>query len=296
MHRAKKSLGQNFLKSKEALLKIIEAGDIKPEDIVLEIGPGKGALTEFLIQKAGKVIVIEKDRELVPLLEETFKDAVAAGKLEIREGDILEFNPSQLKEIIQKNSYSESSITSNNSSNKSYKLIANIPYYITGAIIQQFLTADFQPERTVLLLQKEVAQRIVARPEYSHSGTAKESILSISVKVYGTPKYISTVKAKYFSPQPKVDSGILLIENISRNFFKDINEERFFEIMKAGFAHKRKMLLGNLKEYFEKNNVSNSRQESTNLEEIFDNLNINKKARAEDLTLEQWSDLVKNLS
>lgn len=256
-HFAKKSLGQNFLKSKEALLKIIDAGDIKADDIVLEIGPGKGALTDYLVKLAGKVIAIEKDRELIPLLQEKYKEYINSGRMDIKEGDILEFDPELLKFY-----------------ELPYKVIANIPYYITGALIQKFLTASYQPELMVLLLQKEVAQRICAKD-------GKESILSMSVKAFGTPKYISTVKAKYFSPEPKVDSAIILISDISRNFFSNITEEHFFKIMKAGFAHKRKMVLGNLREALE----------VTNLEETFDSLSINKKARAEDLTLEQWKQL-----
>jgi 16S rRNA (adenine1518-N6/adenine1519-N6)-dimethyltransferase len=294
MHRPKKSLGQNFLKSKEALLKIIDAGDIKADDIVLEVGPGKGALTDYLVKLAGKVIAVEKDRELIPLLLEKYHGEITENKFDLIEQDILEFDPNQLKQLDSKNT----GVTNN-----SYKIIANIPYYITGALIQKFLTAHHQPERMVLLLQKEVAQRIVARNSSKNLAPEKESILSMSVKAYGTPKYIGTVKAKYFSPQPKVDSGILLIENISRDFFSDLSEDKFFEIMKAGFAHKRKMLLGNLKEHFvkkdEKNSVVNESPlpagGSNHLEEIFEKTNINKKARAEDLTLEQWKRLVREI-
>jgi 16S rRNA (adenine1518-N6/adenine1519-N6)-dimethyltransferase len=256
MHRPKKSLGQNFLKSQEALRDIITAGDIKADDVILEIGPGKGALTDLLLQHAGKVIAIEKDRELIALLSEQYKQEIEEKKLVLLEDDALEFDIFFIK--------------------GNYKLIANIPYYITGALIQKFLTALHQPEHMVLLVQKEVAQRIVARDK-------KESILSMSVKAYGTPKYIGTVKAKYFSPAPKVDSAVILVEKISRDFFQDISEALFFEIMKKGFAHKRKMLIGNLKEYAQITNKS--------LEEIFDSLHINKKARAEDLTLEQWKQL-----
>jgi phospholipid N-methyltransferase len=146
MHYAKKSLGQNFLKSKEALHKIMDAGDVVANDIVLEIGPGKGALTDMLLTSAGKVIAVEKDQSLVSLLKEKYVSQIEAGKLDIKEGDILEFDPTVLKFY-----------------EFPYKLIANIPYYITGAVIQKFLTAEYQPERMVLLVQKEVAQRIVAK-------------------------------------------------------------------------------------------------------------------------------------
>ncbi|MDQ3014810.1 MAG: 16S rRNA (adenine(1518)-N(6)/adenine(1519)-N(6))-dimethyltransferase RsmA [bacterium] len=259
MHFAKKSLGQNFLKSKEALRDLVEAGDILPTDIILEVGPGKGVLTRELIAKAKKVIAVEKDSRLIEILNEEFKDVIQAGKLEIIEQDILEFDPEVLKK-----------------EGESYKIIANIPYYITGTFLQKFLEHSFQPSRMVVMVQKEVVQRIVARDN-------KESILSLSVKAFGTPKYVSTVKAKYFSPEPKVDSAIILISNISRNFFTDISEEHFFTIMKAGFAHKRKMVIGNLKE--------KGIADAQILGSLFDSLSINKKARAEDLTLEQWKQI-----
>jgi len=253
---AKKSLGQNFLKSKEALRDIITAGNVTADDTILEIGPGKGTLTEILLEHAGTVIALEKDAELIPLLQEKFASHVASEKLILKKQDVLEYEPTLEK----------------------YKLIANIPYYITGLIIQKFLTASHQPEKMVLLVQKEVAERIVARD-------GKESILSISVKAFGTPKYISTVKAKYFSPQPKVDSAIIAINNISKNFFADISEEKFFEIVKAGFAHKRKVLIGNLKE----------KAGGKDLKAIFSNIGIPEKARAEDIKLEDWKKLVQEL-
>lgn len=222
-HRAKKALGQNFLKSQSALMSIVSAGEIHADTIVLEIGPGKGALTEKLIFFAAKVIAIEKDDSLYEFLKDKFKDAIAAGKLDLIHGDILDFNP-KIFEFYK----------------MPYKIIANIPYNITGAILKKFLSDKNHPEQMVLLVQKEVADRIVARDK-------KESILSISVKAYGDPKYISKVPARYFSPAPKVDSAIISINNISKNNFTDIDETRFFEIVKSGFAHKRKKLLGNLK-------------------------------------------------
>jgi 16S rRNA (adenine1518-N6/adenine1519-N6)-dimethyltransferase len=260
-HHAKKSLGQNFLKSKEALRDIVAAGNISATDVILEIGPGKGVLTEQLLQKAGKVIAVEKDTELVALLTEKFKKEINTGTLELITADILTFDPTAfgLKPSV-------------------YKIIANIPYYITGAIIEKFLTAEVQPERMVLLLQKEVAKRIVAHDE-------KESILSISVKAFGTPKYIGTVKAKYFSPAPKVDSAILLIENISHTFFNDLDEQHFFSVVKAGFAHKRKMLMGNLKKQFP----------DKDSEKIFSDKKISPTIRAEDISLTDWKEIAKAL-
>ena len=260
-HRAKKSLGQNFLKSMVALNKIIEAGEIKPNDIILEIGPGKGALTEKLLEKAGYVIAIEKDKDLYELLKIKFEKEIQNKKLILINDDCLKFNPESYK--LKANSY---------------KLIANIPYNITGAILKKFLTEKNQPNMMVLMVQHEVAKRIIANDK-------KESILSISVKAYGEPKMVMKVPARYFSPAPKVDSAIIKISNISRKLFKQNSqgrslrnfEERFWEIIHAGFAHKRKKLSNNLK----KTTVQERPGQWRN-------------ARAEDLSLQDWINLVKN--
>jgi 16S rRNA (adenine1518-N6/adenine1519-N6)-dimethyltransferase len=284
--KAKKSLGQNFLKSEMALKKIIEAGEIKPDDIILEIGPGKGALTKQLLAYSCQLIAVEKDKDLCELLKNKFEKEISTGQLKLINGDILDFDLSyHLKAI-------------------SYKLIANIPYNITGAILKKFLTEKNQPERMILMVQHEVAKRIVASDK-------KESILSISVKAYGEPKMIMKVPARYFSPSPKVDSAIIAIKNISRKNFlpplldkegvgsgnsknhhlaptkvgalllnkeeNRIDEEKFWEIVKTGFAHKRKKLSGNLKSL-----------KSVKLGQLGDK-------RAEDLTLADWINLAKML-
>jgi 16S rRNA (adenine1518-N6/adenine1519-N6)-dimethyltransferase len=256
--KAKKSLGQNFLKSIPALNAIVLAGEIKKDDIVLEIGPGKGALTEKLLEKAGVVIAIEKDNDLLEILQEKFKEEIKNGKFILINEDVLNY---EIKE-------------------KNYKIIANIPYNITGAILKKFLTSENQPERMVLMVQNEVARRIVAKD-------GDESILSISVKAYGKPKIIMKVSARYFSPAPKVDSAIIAINNISRETFNknNIKEETFWELVKNGFAHKRKVLVSNLKDLHKKEKIL----------EIFEKLNISEKTRAEDLTLENWSAITKML-
>jgi 16S rRNA (adenine1518-N6/adenine1519-N6)-dimethyltransferase len=257
IHKAKKSLGQNFLKSEPALKKIIEAGEVSLNDIILEIGPGKGALTKKLLEKAGHVIAIEKDRNLVEFLKEKFEKEIKNKKLILVEDDCLKFNPKDYK-----------------LETKNYKLIANIPYNITGAILKKFLTEKNQPTMMVLMVQNEVAKRILARD-------GKESILSISVKAYGTPKMEMKVPARYFSPAPKVDSAIISIKNISRDFFikNKIEEDKFWEIIRAGFAHKRKKLSSNLKK--SKIYIENS------------HINTLENKRAEELLLEDWINLVK---
>lgn len=249
---AKKSLGQNFLTSEGALADILEAAEVKAGDNVLEIGPGRGALTKRLLEKGAVVTAIEKDRELVPLLSEQFSKAVSSGQLILIEADILEFDVSSLA--------------------TPYKLIANIPYYITGQIFRMFLEGvKIPPLSMTLLVQKEVAERVIARD-------GKESILSVSVKAYGTPHYISTVKRGSFTPSPNVDSAILHISGISKNFFIDnrISEETFFGVVKAAFAHKRKIIAKNLKD---KGFVIPE--------------SINEKARAEDLTLSDFAEIVR---
>ncbi len=257
-HKPKKSLGQNFLKSQAALAAIITAGQLSGEDTVLEIGPGKGALTEKLLAHAGKVVAIEKDNELFAFLSEKFTAELRSEKLILIRDDVLDFDPKQLE-------------------TKNYKIIANIPYNITGAILKKFLSSEAQPERMVLLVQKEVAERIVARDK-------KESILSISVKAYGVPRYVAKVPARYFSPAPKVDSAIISIENISKSRFRNIKEEeQFFTVVKAGFAHKRKLLAGNLSELI------------NNKQEIFALCSIPEKARAEDIALLDWICLAKGI-
>jgi len=259
--RAKKSLGQHFLASPAALSKIVEAANISSNDVVLEIGPGKGVLTEKLLERAKNVIAIEKDRELISYLKEKFSKEINNGTLSLVHEDILNFDPS-------------SSLLSPNP----YLLVANIPYYITGAILEKFLASKHQPSRMVLLVQKEVAERI-ARDK-------KESLLSISVKAYGTPRYVATIKKGSFSPPPKVDSAILSVDGISKkNFFDKSEEGKFFSIVKAGFAHKRKLLAGNLTKVATKEKVR----------EAFATCSLDEQTRAESLDIEMWKCLTKHL-
>ena len=251
----KKSLGQHFLHSKSYLNAVADAAHIKEGEAAVEIGPGEGALTEVLLERGAKVVAIEKDSRLISFLKEKF-----AGKnFEVIECDALEFDCSKLEA-------------------QSYKLIGNIPYYITGALFKKFLTAPHQPSTLVFLIQKEVAQRITSNPSTS-SGSQKESVLSLSVKAYGTPKYSKTVPAGAFSPPPKVDSAILAVENISRkNFVDNAHEAKFFELVKKGFSQKRKLLKNNL---------------GPDYASVLQKTAIDDKARAEDVPLERWLALSK---
>jgi len=297
MHKAKKSLGQNFLKSESALRKIIEAGEISPLDIVLEIGPGKGALTKKLLEKAGHVIAVEKDRELFELLQNKFENEIKEGKLILIEDDILKYDITRtMQDIVlkilggrdgdgQRKFSTENFCAFQNNilyGSLPYKIIANIPYNITGAILKKFLEEKVQPIMMVLMVQNEVAKRIVARDE-------KESILSISVKAYGTPKIEMKVPARYFSPAPKVDSAIISIKNISRKFFIEnkINENDFWQIIHAGFAHKRKKLSSNLKKMQNYKQIYKGGGVASTIIDALGN------KRAEELQLEDWKNLLK---
>lgn len=241
--RAKKSLGQNFLMHARIAERITGVAKLTSEDVVLEIGPGTGMLTRTLFELAKKIIAVEADGDLYEMLREKFAFEIAAGKLELVHRDIRTFDLSSLP--------------------KGYKVVANIPYYLTGELFRLFLEAENQPASLTLLVQKEVAERI-ARAK-------KESILSLSVKAYGTPKYEFTVPRGAFVPAPNVDSAVLSVREISRESFSDkSHEERFFAFVKAGFAHKRKFVRNNLEA------------------EGFSISDIPEKARAEDLSLATW--------
>ena len=244
-------LGQHFLTRPEIAGWVADAIPLTSESVVLEIGPGRGILTGELLKRAGNVLAVEKDPVLIPELQERFADKIASERLIIVEEDVRDFNPSNHPHLAS-----------------GYSLIANIPYYITGAIIRQFLSSGHQPTNMVLLVQKEVAERVVAQD-------GKESLLSLSVKAYGTPRYVKTVKAGSFSPPPKVDSAILAVERISRENFNNTEEERrFFELLHKGFASKRKMLAGNI-----------GRDVA---DKYFEQCGIQKSARAENLACAQW--------
>lgn len=269
--RPNKTLGQHFLKSRRALKQIVGAariqtsGEDETTETVLEIGPGKGVLTEALLEAGARVVAVEKDQNLLPLLEEKFGAEIDAGKLTLIAGDILEIEPEKIG--LKKGAY---------------KIVANIPYYITGQIIRTFLSGTCQPTLAVLLVQKEVAARIVARD-------GKESLLSLAVKAYGEPRRIANVSREDFSPAPKVDSAILLIDNINKNFFTHISEETFFEILHAGFGHKRKKLIRNLE-------TLETVADQETLKNIFADCDISENARAEDLRLEDWKKLTEKIA
>lgn len=258
--KAKKSLGQHFLTSTAAVHHMVTASQTQKGDVVLEIGPGKGVLTRTLLETGDHVIVVEKDDRMIPLLSETFSDKIEDGQLTLIHGDILKTDISLITQ------------------NRPYKVIANIPYYITGEILRLFLEHAHQPTSMTLLVQKEVAERIIAKDK-------KESILSLSVKAFGTPSLVAVVKRGSFFPIPNVDSAIIYIADISKNTLGAVLPEHFFTIIKAGLAHKRKILISNLKDLYTKDTLSRA----------FREISLPETIRGEDLDVSTWISLVSKL-
>jgi len=261
--KAKKHLGQHFLTSKAALRDIIKAANVQPEDTVLEIGPGKGVLTRALLETGARVVAVETDADMIDVLEESFAEEIALGKLTLIESDMLEIP-------LTTDTFTEWGFTA-------YKVVANIPYYITGELLRRFLTAEVQPQSMTVLVQKEVAERIAK--------SKKETVLSLSVKAYGHPRYVASVPARYFSPSPKVDSAVLHISNISRTRLEHVGEERFFKVVKAGFTSKRKKLINNLSSFGSKDE----------LHKTLSGLGLSENVRPEDVRLEEWQKLSSEL-
>ncbi|MDO8576264.1 MAG: 16S rRNA (adenine(1518)-N(6)/adenine(1519)-N(6))-dimethyltransferase RsmA [bacterium] len=263
-------LGQHFLTGLWAAHSLAEAVNVQPGETILEIGPGKGALTRELLATGGRVLAIEKDEMLAQGLSTTFAADIASGALQVVLADIRDFEPSRYELEAG-----------------GYVVAANIPYYITGEIIRQFLETATQPRAMALLIQKEVADRIIARDK-------KESILSLSVKAYGTPRIVAKVSRGNFSPPPSVDSAILLVGDISKKFFTlnnvegfaDLDEKTFFKVVKVGFASKRKFLANNLGVGFGKDEALRA----------IEACGLSQKVRAEDVPLLKWRELAQELS
>lgn len=250
-------LGQHFLIAPWAAHTLVSAAHIQPGTAVIEVGPGTGNLTKEILRAGGMVTAIEKDPVLVATLNARFNTEIGEGKLTVIEDDVRNVSGKKLRSYLPKTDY---------------VVAANIPYYITGEIIRSFLSLETPPQHMAILIQKEVAQRIARDP--------KESILSLSVKAYGTPRYVKTVSKGCFSPPPSVDSAILSIENISHDRFAGTSEDMFFTLVKKGFASKRKMIGGNLKGFCSEHNLRSCGIEPTR--------------RAETLTLDDWFCLSRN--
>jgi 16S rRNA (adenine1518-N6/adenine1519-N6)-dimethyltransferase len=254
----KKSLGQHFLTSSTVPKWMCDAALVTVGDTVLEIGPGTGVLTLELLNRGATVIALEADERALLVLSERFATEIQAKKLILHHCDVRTLDLKTITGI----------------SDHSFKVVANIPYYLSGLLFRMMLESAIQPTLLVYLVQKEVAKRITEDCQKE----GKESILSLSVKAYGSPKYVKTVSKGHFNPPPKIDSAIILVQNISRENFKNLKEAFFFEMLHIGFGQKRKQLLGNLSKYFK-------REELTH---IFSTVNIPIATRAEDIPLKKW--------
>lgn len=258
----KKLMGQNFLADRGVLLSILEAAQLQKEDAVIEIGPGIGTLTKELAQQVKKVIAIEKDHRMVSILQETLS---GHHNVEIINEDALVALGRYTKTI------------------KDYKVVANIPYYMTSFLIRSLLEATNQPSHIILMVQKEIAQRICAKPPHM-------SLLSVSVQYYGNPHLFSPVKKESFWPSPKVDSAILAIE--PKNTPHPDND-LFFEVVKAGFSHPRKQLVNNLSVLKDQNGIILDKHRISQW--LLEN-QINPRQRAQTLSIDDWARLVRVVS
>ena len=252
----KKSLGQNFLVDPNGLNKVLQAAQLNPEDTVLEIGAGLGSLTYLLAQQAKYVVAVELDKRLIPPLTE-----VLAGfeNIKIKQGDMLELSPDALLGAAR------------------YVVVANIPYYITSALIRHLLEADHKPTRMVLTVQQEVAERILSRD-------GKMSLLALSVQVYGKPELKARIPAGCFYPPPEVDSAVLSIELYEEPLVPSESLDLFFKLAHAGFAQKRKTL---------RNTLATGMNESPAwAEKLLTAAGIDPQRRAETLSMQEWKQLV----
>ena len=260
-----KHLGQNFLINDAVLEKIVTAANLSPNDTVLEIGPGLGILTFALARKVKRVIAIEKDKKLAEILNHELRIRNIKN-VELINGDVLRIQNSRFA-----NAGAKFKI-------QNYKIVANIPYYLTSPLIRKFLEMENRPETMILMLQKEVAQRICTQPP-------KMSLLSIMVQFYAGPKIIAEVSKKSFHPEPKVDS--IIIEIIPKKDLPKINIEKFFSLVKAGFSAKRKFLINNL--------MKKLKLPKSELQNKFSEFGFDEKIRAENLSVEKWLKIYENL-
>ncbi len=265
--RARKGLGQHFLIDGEVLKLITSAAELTASDVILEIGPGLGILTKELARQAGWVIAIELDSKLAAILEQTL---APFDNVTIINEDILKIEPAALLQE-QKTRFPPAI-----DSPSSYKVVANLPYYITSPVLRHFLEASLKPQIMVVMVQKEVAEAIAARP-------GQMSVLSISVQFYGEPRIISYVPAHCFYPAPEVDSAILRIDLYPQPAVAVTDEGSFFELVRAGFTASRKQIANSL--------AQGLRLSKAEVLSLLEKANIVPQRRAETLTLDEWARL-----
>jgi 16S rRNA (adenine1518-N6/adenine1519-N6)-dimethyltransferase len=247
-----KNLGQHWLKDEATLEVICEAAELGAGDTVLEVGPGLGDLTRQLLKRAGKVISVEVDKELAVRLRQEIRDP----KLEVITGDILKFDFSELP--------------------VGYKVVANIPYYLTSNLMRLLSESENAPRTAVLLVQREVAERIAAKP-------GQMSLLSVSAQLYFEPKLGPIVSAKLFEPPPKVDSQLLILKRRQKPLFEGLDTKLYFRLVKAGFSGRRKKLRGSL--------AAGLAVEKVRADEILEKAEISGDLRAQNLSLQDWHKL-----
>lgn len=255
--KAKKDFGQNYLIDEKILAALVDSAEIKKDDTILEIGPGLGVVTRELSEKASKVIVIEKDPKMIEVLKITCQ---GAGNIEAILGDVLKLN---IEEVV----------------GGKYKLVTSLPFYITSPVLKKFLETKYKPEVICMIVQKEVAEKVVAKP-------GDLSILAISVQLYGDAQIVKSFKRDSFWPIPDVDAAILKIIPFKDKRF-DLDTKEFFRIVKAGFGEKRKKLV---------NSLSGGLQvEKESIRKILTKAGLSENVRAEELRLEDWMNLVDKL-
>ncbi len=265
--RVRKGLGQHFLIDEGVLQLVTAAAELIPTDVVMEIGPGLGVLTKELARQAGWVVAIELDSKLATTLEQTL---ASFSNITIINGDILRIDPAALIQE-QKTRFPPTINTPLN-----YKVVANLPYYITSPVLRHFLEASIKPQFMVVMVQKEIAEAIAAEP-------GQMSMLSVSVQFYGKPKIISYVPAECFYPAPKVDSAILRVELYPQPAVAVTDERSFFELVRAGFSASRKQIVNSL--------AQGLGLPKAEVLPLLEKAGIVPQRRAETLTLDEWARL-----
>ena len=260
--RPRKSLGQNFLVDESALQRVVAAAGLEADAVVLEIGPGLGSLTRLLAESARRVVCVELDPALIPVLHEVL---APFQNVQIVQGDILRLDPSTYMK------------TASESALSPYLVVANIPYYITSALMRHLLEGASRPQRMVLTVQREVAERICAGP-------GDMSLLALSVQLYGAPRLAGRIPANAFYPVPKVDSAIIRVDLLPERRLPAEQVETFFRLAKAGFSQKRKTLRNAL--------AAGMHWSALQSEAFLNQSGIDPMRRAETLSLEEWGALV----
>jgi 16S rRNA (adenine1518-N6/adenine1519-N6)-dimethyltransferase len=253
--RPAKGLGQNFLVDGAVLGRIVAAADLKPDDVVLEVGAGLGSLTQLLSERAGHVVAVELDDRLIPPLRSVLEGIPS---VTLVHGDILALDPTELIDV----------------PGNRYKVVANLPYYITAAVLRHLLEAPLRPQRMIVTVQREVAERIVAQP-------GGMSLLAVSVQFYGRPRLLFRIKPGSFYPSPNVESAVLCIDRHPAPPVALQDTEAFFRVVRAGFGQRRKQLRNAL--------AAGLAMPAAEVAARLRESGVDSRLRAEALSLEQWA-------